>query len=194
MDKYIYLSIHRPFREGHHGPAHGKAGAAGEGGAGAVRRGIGGDVRPLGGVAAGFRRAESAAGSFSPSRVFWLFLAQVLSADPSCRGILRKFLGWMALRGRSASARTAGYCKGRSRLPQAPLEEAHRRLAGKIRSAHLPSASGSAGPSRSWTAPGCPCPTPLRFQRLYPQPKGANRAALFRSCASWPCSAWAPAC
>ncbi len=111
--------------------------------------------------------------------MFWLFLAQVLSADPSCRGILRKFLGWMALRGRSASSRTAGYCKGRSRLSQGPLEEAHRRLAGKIRSAHLHERLWFGRPVKVVDGSGLSMPDTSSLQRLYPQPKGAQPGCSF---------------
>jgi hypothetical protein len=59
--------------------------------------------------------------------VFWLFLSQVFSADHACRETLRNFLGWLALEGKAASPRTAGYCKARARLSQADLDEAHAR-------------------------------------------------------------------
>jgi hypothetical protein len=111
--------------------------------------------------------------------VFWLFLSQLLSADPSCRGILRKFLGWMALRRRSASGRTAGYCKGRSRLPQEQLDEAHRRLAGKIRSAHLPQRLWFGRSVKVVDGSGLSMPDTLSLQRLYPQPKGAKPGCSF---------------
>ena len=111
--------------------------------------------------------------------MFWLFLSQLLSADPSCRGILRKFLGWMALRGRSASGRTAGYCKGRSRLPQAQLDEAHRRLAGKIRSAHLPQRLWFGRPVKLVDGSGLSMPDTPFLQKQYPQPKGAKPGCSF---------------
>jgi hypothetical protein len=111
--------------------------------------------------------------------VFWLFLSQLLSADPSCRGILRKFLGWMALRGRSASGRTAGYCKGRSRLPQTQLDEAHRRLAGKIRSARLPQRLWFGRSVKVVDGSGLSMPDTASLQKLYPQPKTAKPGCSF---------------
>jgi hypothetical protein len=111
--------------------------------------------------------------------VFWLFLSQLLSADPSCRGILRKFLGWMALLGRSASGRTAGYCQGRSRLPQAHLDEAHRRLAHKIRSAHLRPRRWLGRSVKVVDGSGLSMPDTPSLQKLYPQPKGAKPGCSF---------------
>ena len=111
--------------------------------------------------------------------MFWLFLSQLLSADPSCRGIVRKFLGWMVLRGRSASGRTAGYCKGRSRLPQTQLDEAHRRLAGKIRSAHLPQHLWLGRSVKVVDGSGLSMPDTPSLQKLYPQPKGAKPGCSF---------------
>jgi hypothetical protein len=111
--------------------------------------------------------------------VFWLFLAQVLSADPACRGIVRKFLGWLALHGRGASGRTAGYCKGRARLPQAQLDEAHRRLAGKIRSAHLSGRLWFGRSVKVVDGSGLSMPDTPSLQRLYPQPTGAKPGCSF---------------
>ena len=85
----------------------------------------------------------------------------------------------MALRGRSASARTAGYCKGRSRLRQAPLDEAHRRLAGKIRSAHLPQRLWFGRPVKVVDGSGLSMPDTASLQKLYPQPKGAKPGCSF---------------
>jgi len=55
---------------------------------------------------------------FFPSRMFWLFLFQVLSPDGSCRETLCKFLAWLAAeKGKLASVSTASYCKARAKLP-----------------------------------------------------------------------------
>jgi len=52
---------------------------------------------------------------FGPARTFWLFLSQTLSADGSCREVLRKFLAWRAREGLPpASPKTGAYCKARA--------------------------------------------------------------------------------
>lgn len=66
---------------------------------------------------------------FSLPRVFWAFLAQVLSPDGSCREALQKFLAWLELtEGQKASPNTAAYCKARARLPKAGLLRVHRNV------------------------------------------------------------------
>src|SRR3990172_7439027 len=70
---------------------------------------------------------------FFPSRMFWLFLFQVLSSDGSCREALRKFLAWLAAqKGMLASASTASYCKARSRLSLKGIQKLSGRIAQKI--------------------------------------------------------------
>jgi Transposase DDE domain len=103
----------------------------------------------------------------------------VPSADPVCRTALRKFLGWLALGGRAASGRTAGYCKARTRLPQAQLDGAHRRLADKIRSAHLPQRLWLGRPVKVVDGSGLSMPDTPSLQKLYPQPKGAEEGCSF---------------
>jgi len=55
---------------------------------------------------------------FTPVRIFWLFLAQVLSADGSCREAVELALAWMAVeQGELMSGNTSAYCQARKRLP-----------------------------------------------------------------------------
>jgi hypothetical protein len=69
---------------------------------------------------------------FTPLLTFYAFLAQVLSADPSCREATAKLLAWQgACGGRNAddaSLDTGPYCKARRRLP----EELPARLAREV--------------------------------------------------------------
>ena len=75
----------------------------------------------------------SGSGSFSPSRTFWLFLAQVIAADASCREVLRSFLVWLALEeGKTASPSTGAYCKARNRIPLADIEQMHVQVRGAV--------------------------------------------------------------
>src|SRR5205085_6806003 len=55
---------------------------------------------------------------FTPVRMFWLFLAQVLSADGSCREAVQMALAWIAVeQGEVMSSSTSAYCQARKRLP-----------------------------------------------------------------------------
>lgn len=70
---------------------------------------------------------------FTPGRVFWLFLAQVLSADGSCRESLQKFCCWRSGQGLGRiSGNTSGYCQGRKRLGEEWIRRAHTQLLIKI--------------------------------------------------------------
>lgn len=61
---------------------------------------------------------------FSPAITLWVFLAQVLSADHSCREAVAKLNFWRLARGlRPCSPDTASYCEARQRLPEALFVE-----------------------------------------------------------------------
>lgn len=63
---------------------------------------------------------------YSPAVTVWVFLAQCLSPDHSCRDAVAQLIAWLVASGRRrCSARTGAYCTARDRLP----EEACRRLA-----------------------------------------------------------------
>jgi hypothetical protein len=56
---------------------------------------------------------------YSPAVTLWVFLAQVLSADHSCREAVAKLNFWRLARGLSpASPDTNSYCEARQRLPE----------------------------------------------------------------------------
>lgn len=70
---------------------------------------------------------------FSPTRMFWLFLFQVLSPDGSCREVLRGFLAWLAAEeGKTASVKTAAYCKARAKLPLKDIQKLNSRIVRKV--------------------------------------------------------------
>jgi hypothetical protein len=70
---------------------------------------------------------------YSPSRMFWLFLSQVLSPDGSCREVLRGFLIWLALEhGKGASVRTTAYCKARAKLKLKDIQNLNRQIVRKV--------------------------------------------------------------
>jgi hypothetical protein len=61
---------------------------------------------------------------FSPAITLWVFLAQVLSADHSCREAVAKLNFWrMARRLKPCSPEAGRYCEARQRLPEPLLAE-----------------------------------------------------------------------
>ena len=59
---------------------------------------------------------------FAPLVTLWVFLAQVLDPDHSCRAAVARFLAWRAARGLApCSANPGAYCKARGRLPEGVL-------------------------------------------------------------------------
>src|SRR3954468_5440529 len=56
---------------------------------------------------------------YTPAVTIWVFLAQCLSADHSCRDAVAGLLAWRLGRGlRPCSAETGGYCSARDQLPE----------------------------------------------------------------------------
>ena len=56
---------------------------------------------------------------YSPLVTLWVFLGQVLSADPSCRAAVARLIAHRLSRGqRACSAETGAYCQARKRLPE----------------------------------------------------------------------------
>jgi len=61
---------------------------------------------------------------FSPAITLWVFLAQVLSADHSCREAVAKLNFWRLARSlRPCSPDTGSYCEARQRLPEALFKD-----------------------------------------------------------------------
>jgi hypothetical protein len=56
---------------------------------------------------------------YTPAVTVWVFLAQCLSADHSCRDAVAQLIAWLLAAGRPAcSAETGAYCSARDRLPE----------------------------------------------------------------------------
>jgi len=109
---------------------------------------------------------------FSPSRVFWLFLTQVLSADRTCREVVRGFLVWLAAAtGRKASPNTAGYCQGRARLKLPWIEEIARALSAKLCAAERPAMRWQGRRVKVVDGTGLSMPDTPANQAVYPQSK-----------------------
>jgi len=55
----------------------------------------------------------------SPLVTLWVFLGQVLNADPSCRAAVARLIAHRLSQGQSpCSAETGAYCQARRRLPE----------------------------------------------------------------------------
>lgn len=56
---------------------------------------------------------------YTPAVTIWVFLAQCLSADHSCRDAVAQLIAWLVARGRHAcSADTGAYCTARDQVPE----------------------------------------------------------------------------
>lgn len=65
---------------------------------------------------------------YTPAVTVWVFLAQCLSTDHSCRDAVAQFLSWRVAQGlRPCSAETGGYCTARAQLPEEACQELVRR-------------------------------------------------------------------
>ena len=108
-----------------------------------------------------------------------MFLAQVLAPGCPCREILRVFLGLLALEGKTASARTTGYCKARAKLPPRALEEVRARQARRIRQAHAPDALWRGRAVKVVDGTGLSMPDTAANRKAWPQPAGAKKGCSF---------------
>lgn len=67
---------------------------------------------------------------YTPARVFWIFLAQVLSADGACTNAVLGFLAWLKqATGQEGSPGTGAYCCARQLLPLGQIKALHASLA-----------------------------------------------------------------
>jgi hypothetical protein len=109
---------------------------------------------------------------FSPTRVFWLFLSQMLSPDGSCREALQKFLAWLALaEGKKASPNTAAYCKARARLPLQAIQRAQDEVARTIQQSPLAQGRWRERHVKVVDGSGLSMPDTPENQAKYPQSK-----------------------
>lgn len=126
------------------------------------------------------------AGSFPPSGVFWLFLAQVLSAEKSCGAAL---LGYIAAQAASQddlvsadklpSPVTGGYCQARKRLPLEKVAALQKLSLERIRSL-LPAEPTWCGRIvRVVDGSSVSMPDTPSNQERYPQPTGQAKGCGF---------------
>jgi hypothetical protein len=117
---------------------------------------------------------------FSPSRTCWLFLAQVLSADGSCREAVGKFLGWLAYtQGKTASPNSAAYCKARERLPLNALMDVHAAVVTRVQRSPLAQRLWCGRRVAVVDGTGISMPDTEQNQRLYPQSKASKPGCGF---------------
>ena len=70
---------------------------------------------------------------FSPFVTLWLFLSEVLDADPGCRATVARCRAWRAARGLPpCSPDPSAYCKARGRFPEAVLRRLTRTTGGRV--------------------------------------------------------------
>lgn len=69
----------------------------------------------------------------TPLRTFYAFLAQVLSADPSCRQAVAALLAWLVPQDAALPSGEDGpYCKARQRLPKALPQQVARQVGAQL--------------------------------------------------------------
>ena len=70
---------------------------------------------------------------YTHSRVFWMFLAQVLTADGACACAVQSFLAWLkSATGEMGSPNTGAYCTARQELPLEDIKALHAPLAAAL--------------------------------------------------------------
>jgi hypothetical protein len=123
---------------------------------------------------------QSATGSFPPSRVFWLFLSQILTRECACRETVRAFLAWLACeKGKTASPSTAAYCKARARLKMQDIEEAHRQVVRKMEDQYARQGLWRGRQVRIVDGSSASMPDTPQNQTAYPQPPGQKEGCGF---------------
>lgn len=66
---------------------------------------------------------------FNQWRTFWLFIAQVLSDNQTCREALRKAQAWNCIEQKKIiSSNTSAYCQARSRLKNSYLKKINKKV------------------------------------------------------------------
>jgi hypothetical protein len=119
---------------------------------------------------------------FSPVVTLWLFLAQVLDADPCCRAAVARWCAWRAARRLPpCSPDPSAFCKARGRLPEGVLRRLTR-VTGRRLHSHLPApwlwqghplkvVDGSTSSLPDTEANQLQCPTPR--SRVWASPSSA---------------------
>ena len=117
---------------------------------------------------------------YTATIVMWMFLSQVLSADPACRAAVARLIAHRLAQGeKPCSARTGAYCQARQRLPEAVFAECVRETGRAL----------EAETQQQWRWKGrdvkiadgttCSMPDTPANQEAYPQPKSQEPGVGF---------------
>jgi len=117
---------------------------------------------------------------YTPVVTLWMFLYQVLSADPSCRAAVTRLLAFLGVVAhQTASAKTDPYCKARQRLPER-LPADLTRHSGRALDQHVGSIYGLNGrPIKIADGTTVRMPDTEANQAAYPQPPGQQKGLGF---------------
>jgi len=117
---------------------------------------------------------------FPPLRTFWLFLAQALSADRSCREAVHKLLAWLACAQQNeASPNTAAYCKARKRLSIRAVKALHDDVVTRLQRSPLAQRRWCGRCVRVVDGSGISMPDTVENQQRYPQSKAVKPGCGF---------------
>ena len=126
------------------------------------------------------RQAASASGSFPPWNTFWLFLAQALSADGSCREAVRQAQVWFfACQDLLLSSSTAAYCQARQRLKLSWLKLLHRHVVEQVEAAGRPGGQWLGRTVKLVDGSSLSMPDTAPNQARFPQPSGQKPGCGF---------------
>lgn len=117
---------------------------------------------------------------FFPTRMFWLFLFQVLSSDGSCREALYKFLSWLATeKGKLASVGTAAYCKARAKLPLKVLKKLSGQIAQGVAGGEMEAGFWRGRKVKVIDGSSVSMPDTSKNRQAWPQPKASKPGCGF---------------
>jgi hypothetical protein len=108
---------------------------------------------------------------FAPLVTLWVFLGQVLSADPSCRAAVARLIAHRLARGQSpCSAETGAYCQARKRLPEKFFSEVARQTGRTLEAGVDPQWLWKRRRVHVYDGSSVSMPDTAENQRDYPQP------------------------
>jgi hypothetical protein len=110
--------------------------------------------------------------TFEPLVTFYAFLAQVLSADGSCRQATSMLLAWQGMAGKEdGSVDTGPYCKARAKLPETLAAGLSRQVAQNLSRQHGKGELLQGRPIKVVDGSTCSMPDTPENQAEYPQPR-----------------------
>ena len=117
---------------------------------------------------------------FSLRTTFWVFLAQVLTPDGSCREALRKLQAWQAAEGRHlADSSTSAYCQARTRLDSDTLRHIHQDVATEVARRNIAAPGAFGRPVKVVDGTGVSMPDTAANQKVWPQTKAQKPGCGF---------------